>query len=122
MPASRGLPRQRRLAAPQLFSRIELAFPIEDAVAERLISEILATTMADNTKARLLQPDGSYRRAHRAPRAVRRSQFDSLLWPPRHPGAQAKTAKTRYPKVKLAPSPLAPHRVPSKAGVPRADR
>ncbi|HPC61787.1 MAG TPA: polyphosphate kinase 1 [Verrucomicrobiota bacterium] len=97
------------------FRRIELAFPIEDGVLrERLISEILATTMADNTKARLLQPDGSYRRAHRAPEEpVRRSQFDFIaLATGATPARQAKTAKTRYPKVKLAPSPFGP---PSRA-------
>ena len=93
------------------FRRIELAFPIEDGVLrDRLISEILAVTMADNTKARLLQPDGSYRRARRAPdEPVRRSQFDFIaLATGTAPARQAKTAKTRYPKVKLAASPFAP--------------
>ena len=46
------------------FRRIELAFPIEDGILrERLISEVLALSLADNVKARFLQPDGSYRRA-----------------------------------------------------------
>ena len=46
------------------FRRIELVFPIEDGVLrERIISEVLAISLADNTKARFLQPDGSYRRA-----------------------------------------------------------
>src|SRR5258707_5851579 len=45
------------------FRRIELAFPIEDGVLrERLIGEILATSLADNTKARILQFDAAYRR------------------------------------------------------------
>jgi len=46
------------------FRRIELAIPIEDGVLrERLISEVLAISLADNRKARFLQSDGSYRRA-----------------------------------------------------------
>jgi polyphosphate kinase len=44
-----------------LFRRIEIAFPIEDGnLRERLIREVLGTSLADNTKARLLRPDGSY--------------------------------------------------------------
>src|SRR3989449_7380810 len=46
------------------FRRIELAIPIEDGnLRERLVNEMLGVSLADNTKARLLQPDGSYRRA-----------------------------------------------------------
>src|SRR5207249_6886160 len=46
-----------------LFRRIELAFPIEDGVLrERLISEVLAISLADNVKARYLRPGGSYHR------------------------------------------------------------
>ncbi len=43
--------------------RVEIAFPVEDAaVKERIIDEILAAALADNVKARVLQPDGSYLR------------------------------------------------------------
>lgn len=43
------------------YRRIETAFPIEDGVLrDRIINEILAIGLADNTKARVLQPDGSY--------------------------------------------------------------
>ena len=46
-----------------LSRRVEVVFPIEQAdLKQRLINEILATTMADNVKARELLPDGSYRR------------------------------------------------------------
>ena len=46
------------------FRRIEVVFPIEDGILrERIISEVLAISLADNTKARFLQSDGSYRRA-----------------------------------------------------------
>lgn len=45
------------------FHRIETVFPIENGVLrDRVINEILAGCLADNTKSRFLQPDGSYRR------------------------------------------------------------
>ena len=44
-----------------LFERSETVFPVEDpALATRLRDEILAAYLADNAKARLLQPDGNY--------------------------------------------------------------
>jgi len=44
------------------FKRIEVAFPILDGVLrERLVSEILAGSLADTVKARVLQPDGLYK-------------------------------------------------------------
>jgi polyphosphate kinase len=46
-----------------LSRRVEVVFPIEHAeMKERVIREILATSLADNVKARELGPDGSYRR------------------------------------------------------------
>lgn len=43
--------------------RVETIFPVEDDVLkERIVHEILGIQMADNLKARELQPDGSYRR------------------------------------------------------------
>src|SRR5205085_1271285 len=46
-----------------LSRRVEVVFPIEQPdLKQRLIKEVLATSMADNCKARVLQPDGSYRR------------------------------------------------------------
>jgi polyphosphate kinase len=48
-----------------LSRRVEVVFPIEvPELKQRLISEILATSMADNVKARELLPDGTYRRIH----------------------------------------------------------
>ncbi|HEX5221939.1 MAG TPA: RNA degradosome polyphosphate kinase, partial [Verrucomicrobiae bacterium] len=93
-----------------LFRRIETVFPIVDGILrERLITEILGTVLADNTKARLLFADGTY---HRAPRAAgdatRRSQVEFLAHAAsingvKHP--RAKGAK-RYPQVELLPSPF----------------
>lgn len=47
-----------------LFERCEVLFPVTQAdLVKRLRDEILAAYLADNTKARLLQPDGEYVRA-----------------------------------------------------------
>jgi polyphosphate kinase len=47
-----------------LVERSEAVFPVDDAaLSARLRNEILAAYLADNSKARLLQPDGSYVRA-----------------------------------------------------------
>jgi polyphosphate kinase len=46
------------------FSRIETVFPVEDGVLrDRIMNEVLAISLADNTKSRLLQSDGSYSRS-----------------------------------------------------------
>jgi polyphosphate kinase len=43
--------------------RVELMFPIEDPqLKRRLIDGILGVVLADNVKARVLQPDGTYKR------------------------------------------------------------
>jgi polyphosphate kinase len=49
-----------------LVERCEVLFPVTQAdLHRRLRDEILAAYLADNTKARVLQPDGEYVRAHR---------------------------------------------------------
>jgi polyphosphate kinase len=46
-----------------LSRRVEVVFPIEQPdLKQRLLQEILATSLADNVKSRELLPDGSYRR------------------------------------------------------------
>jgi polyphosphate kinase len=93
------------------FRRIELAFPIEDGVLrERIISEVLAISLADNVKARFLQTDGSYRRATMAEGdKARRSQVEFMARTGTEEEAPHKPVdgKTRYPQVRLAPSPFA---------------
>jgi len=93
-----------------LFRRIETVIPIVDGIIrERIISEILATALADNTKARLLLPDGSYQRAPQAPgEPARNSQveFINLAKHGGHAPRVATKAKTKYPRVELAPSPF----------------
>jgi polyphosphate kinase len=60
------------------FRRIEMAFPIEDGrLADRLISEVLAISFADNSKAHELQGDGSYRRMRPAKGEPIRNQIPS---------------------------------------------
>jgi polyphosphate kinase len=45
--------------------RVEVMFPIDDeSLRNRLIDEILAISREDNVKARMLLPDGTYRRVH----------------------------------------------------------
>ena len=98
-----------------LYRRIELAIPIEDGVLrERLISEVLAISLADNVKARYLRPDGSYHRPTLPPGAEpRRSQFEFLALPQVEEDTRPKPAqgKTRFPRVKLAASPFAKQKI-----------
>jgi polyphosphate kinase len=93
------------------FRRIELAIPVEDGVLrERLISEVLAITLADTAKARFLQPDGSYRRpAAAAGDKPIRSQARFLALSAAEEDAPRKPVdgKARYPQVRLASPPLA---------------
>src|SRR5216684_3777959 len=43
--------------------RVEIAFPVEDAsVKERIVDEVLGTSLGDNVKARVLRADGQYER------------------------------------------------------------
>jgi len=89
-----------------LFRRIEVVFPIEDGIlCDRVFREILTVTLADNTKARFLGPDGVYRRAKTTPGdEPHRSQteFIALALPKAAP-----KAKETYPRVELAASPFA---------------
>ena len=91
------------------FRRIELAFPIEDGILrERVASEILGVALADNSKARLLQSDGSYRRASLGPgEKPRRSQFDFISLARNDGKEQQKPSlsKPKYPRMHLAPRP-----------------
>jgi polyphosphate kinase len=96
------------------YRRIELAFPIEDGnLRERLISEVLALSLADTSKARLLQPDGLYQRACPAKgQRPRRSQseFITVASAEKGPGPESVNGKSKYPRMKLAPAPFTPAR------------
>ncbi len=91
------------------FRRIELGFPIEDGtLRERLSGELLAVTLADNVKARFLQPDGSYRHARPGKTdKPRRSQSEFIALASDGEKVQRRRAQrtSRYARVKLAPRP-----------------
>jgi polyphosphate kinase len=88
-----------------LFHRIEVMFPVEDGIlCDRIIREILGTTLADNTKARILGADGVYRRAEIPSGAKpRRSQMDFIALT-----AAKTTVKSaeKYPRAEIAPRPF----------------
>jgi polyphosphate kinase len=92
------------------FRRIELIVPIEDGVLrERIIHEILALPLQDNTKARLLRDDGSYQFVSSARgEKEHRSQFEFAEHALGKEDLAAKQVdgKAKYPQVKLAPSPF----------------
>jgi polyphosphate kinase len=91
--------------------RIELLFPIEDGnLRERLMTEILGTLFADNTKARFLDPAGSYSRRARgleAPRRRSQSEFIELAKASAHPSGTTMEGKKGKLKVTLRPPPKA---------------
>jgi polyphosphate kinase len=92
------------------FRRIEVVFPIEDGILrERIIKEILPVPLADNTKARLLQANGSYCRVTPDKgEPPRRSQFEfmALADGDGEERPEAIDGQAKYPQVKLAPSPF----------------
>lgn len=94
-----------------LFRRIETVVPIADGILrERLINEILLPTLADNTKARELLPDGRYQPVARAAKARARhsqAEFIQLALTGASPRQAASQAKPKYPKLRLKPSPFA---------------
>jgi polyphosphate kinase len=92
------------------FRRIEVVFPIEDGnLRERIKTELLDFALADNVKARLLQPDGCYVQP-RPKRGVpeRRSQTDfiSLVSDDTRFFKRERKTRSKYPKVKTASGPF----------------
>ena len=89
------------------FGRIEAVFPIEDGnLRERVISELLALPLADNTRARVLLSDGTYRGAALVKSArVRRSQFESIALAVNGTTRAAKS-RSRQPEMKVAKRPF----------------
>jgi len=92
------------------FRRIEVIIPVEDGnLRERIISEILATNLADNVKARLLDADGRYRLATPAKSKSRRrcqAEFIALATTSGQQPLVATKGRPRYPRVKLMTAPL----------------
>jgi polyphosphate kinase len=70
-----------------LFRRIEVVFPVEDGnLRDRITEEILERQLADNVKARLLQPDGTY------------------VTPPLPKGAKARRSQSEFMELALTQS------------------
>jgi polyphosphate kinase len=93
-----------------LFRRIEVAVPIEDGnLRDRVIHQLLVLPLEDNARARFLNPDGSYSLPELAPGQERqRSQygFIRLALAAGETSRSKPLGNTRFPQVKLAPSPL----------------
>src|SRR5262249_11142000 len=89
------------------FGRIEVVFPVEDGnLRERVISELLACPLADNTKARVLQPDSTYQQLSPKRSHPRRSQVEFLAKALDETGAPRLGRKIKpYPEMKLVPRP-----------------
>jgi polyphosphate kinase len=92
------------------FRRVELMIPVLDGnIRERIISEILAVALADNTKARFLQPSGIYKLSHlKKGVPPKRSQLEFVKLAE---GAQSSARKKKgparpYVEVKLKPRPV----------------
>ncbi|MBI5208607.1 MAG: polyphosphate kinase 1 [Elusimicrobia bacterium] len=102
------------------FTRYELAFPIKDPHIRRFIVDtILGKSLADNTKAWALQPDGTYDRVARAPGAepVRSQAIFEQLAESQYQGT---ILEERFSPKKAEPRPEATP-LPAKEGPPAAE-
>jgi polyphosphate kinase len=82
-------------------SRVEAMVPVEDkALKARLVKEVLGMALADTARARLLQPDGTYRRADPGAVPVRSQAILCDL-------ARARTTP-RQPVLRQVPAPRPP--------------
>ena len=78
------------LMGRNLDRRVEILFPVLDARLIRQVkSEVLDTCLEDTAKARIMEPDGTYRRAE-APRGKAQLDFQAELIKRR----QAEAART----------------------------
>jgi polyphosphate kinase len=95
-----------------LFRRIEVAFPVEDGnLRDRIINEIMAVSLADNTKARLLQPDGTYVRMTPEGGEQCRSQMKFMALATADRSSAEKPPRVGRPaKMKLAARPGGPRK------------
>jgi polyphosphate kinase len=88
------------------FRRIEILFPIEDGNLRERVIEILIMSLADNVKAKILQPDGTYKSTlSRKAGLSHRSQFEFIA---RAAGKKETKSGKSVPavKMKLRPRPL----------------
>jgi polyphosphate kinase len=89
--------------------RIEIMFPVEDgALRERIVDEVLAANLADNCRARLLRPDGTYEAARPAAgQKAHRSQAELMRRALAGVPAEARPAgrSGKYPEVTVRRAP-----------------
>ena len=85
--------------------RVEIMFPIEDPqLQRRLVDGILGVVLADNVKARELQPDGTYRRV--APAAAGRAEHPLAGRVPEHgASSSARPARSAMPRWDRSSAP-----------------
>jgi polyphosphate kinase len=87
------------------FRRIEVVFPVEDpALRDRIINQILAIQLADNTKASILGTDGTYSRPPRKKEAEpRHSQVEFMALALGESKARRvhRPVKRAYPKMQV---------------------
>ncbi len=96
------------------FRRIEVMFPVIDPrLKRRITTEILDMVLADNVKARLLQPDGSYTRRVPAP-GERPVRSQVVLQELTRQAVRAESAATPLPPSVAQRPPTYPERVASK--------
>jgi polyphosphate kinase len=91
------------------FRRIELVFPIESGVLrDRIKREFLDLQLADNVKARILQPDGSYLIPPLPPGTAplcSQSQFIALASEVTRTWRRHRKPRRKEPEIRLAPKP-----------------
>jgi polyphosphate kinase len=91
------------------FRRIEVVFPVEDpALRDRIVTQILAIQLADNTKASLLAPDGTYSRPVRKKDTdIRGSQveFMALALGEKKTRRVHRPVKRAFPKIQVVRMP-----------------
>jgi polyphosphate kinase len=94
-----------------LFERCEVVFPVRDAAAcARIHDEILPALLADTTKARLQQPDGTYLRAYKSIKdGPPFSSQDFLMQL-----AEGKADLSALPRPSALKKPVAPRRSPRR--------
>lgn len=83
------------------FRRVEVMFPVEDAVLKaRLRDEVLLLALSDNVKARVIQPDGTHKRARKSANA-KPIRFQQVLIEK----SRGHKAATPFPETRIAIAP-----------------
>jgi polyphosphate kinase len=91
------------------FRRVEIVFPVEEpALRDRIVNTILATQLADNTKASILGSDGSYSRPTVKKEASQRNsqaEFMAMALGEAKSRRSTRGAKRKYHKIEIAQAP-----------------